>query len=168
MPRTRSGAGTARQLPTLEGTRPSREKGREGSDPPHAHQVKDWDQKREDAGTSADDGAGQEGGYRTIFVFKRNWFVLSQTDGEPYVPEPIPNWDKAAALLVLNIREENFTMLNGNAQGYATGVATVAVSPVAAMLAKTLYHEITHVILDHYSEGGLNSIHEVEAECGAP
>jgi hypothetical protein len=46
------------------------------------------------------------------------------------VLEPIPNWDKATALEALNILEENFTPLDGNARGHATGAA--AVSPVAA------------------------------------
>ena len=108
---------------------------------------RDWDQKREENGLVPEGGTGQETGFRTVFVFKKNWFVLSQTDGEPYVPEPIPNWDKAAAL--------DFTMVDGNAQGYATGKVTVAVSPVAAMPAKTLFHEIAHVILGHHADGSL-------------
>ncbi len=58
-------------------------------------------------------------------------------------------------------------MLDGNAQGYATGTSTVAVSPVAAMPWKTLFHEIAHVILGHHGDGGLNSLQEVEAECVA-
>lgn len=128
---------------------------------------RDWDQKRQEARIAADDAAGHDNGCRTIFVFKRNWFVLSQTEGELYQPEPIPGWDKATALAALNIREETFTILDGNAQGYATGIATVAVSPVAAMPEKTLFHEIAHVILGHHSDGGLNSLKEVEAECVA-
>jgi hypothetical protein len=129
--------------------------------------AKDWDQKREEAGLESEAGTGSQNGLRTIFVYKRNWFVLSQTDGEPYQAEPIPGWDKATALAALNIREETFTMLNGNAQGYATGAATVAISPVAAMPEKTLFHEIAHVILGHHSDEGLNSLKEVEAECVA-
>ena len=129
---------------------------------------KDWDQKRQENGLVPEDDAGPVNGLRTIFVFKKNWFVLSQTEGEPYVPEPIPNWNKAAALAALNIREENFTMVDGNVQGYATGTtATVAVSPIAAMPAKTLFHEIAHVILGHHADGSLNSVREVEAECVA-
>src|SRR2546428_2411803 len=27
------------------------------------------------------------------FVFRRNWFMLSQTDGAAYVPPAIPQWD---------------------------------------------------------------------------
>ena len=128
---------------------------------------KDWDQKRQEDGLMPEDGGGQENGLRTIFVFKKNWFVLSQTEGAPYEPEPIPAWDKATALAALNIREENFAMVDGNVQGYATSVATVAVSPIAAMPAKTLFHEIAHVILCHHADGSLNSVREVEAECVA-
>lgn len=48
----------------------------------------------------------------------------------------------------------------------------VAVSPVAAMPHKTLFHELAHVVLGHTSEGSLNdgseqtprSLREVEAE----
>jgi len=43
----------------------------------------------------------------------------------------------------------------------------VAVSPIAARPAKTLFHEIAHVILGHHAGGSLNSIREVEAECVA-
>jgi len=128
---------------------------------------REWDQKLRESGSESDDDGGQAPGSRTIFVFKKNWFVLSQTDGEPYVPEPIPAWDKATALAALNIREENFSELNGNVQGYATGMATVAVSPVAAMPWKTLFHEIAHVIMGHHEDHGLNPVHEVEAECVA-
>jgi hypothetical protein len=58
---------------------------------------------------------GRENGLRTVFVdnYKRNWFVRSQSAGEPYQPEPIPRWDKATAPTALNIREETFTMLDG-------------------------------------------------------
>ena len=127
----------------------------------------EWDRKRQENGLVPEEDASQAPGIRTIFMYKKNWFVLSQTDGEPFVPEPIPNWNKATALQTLNIREENFTMLNGNAQGYATGVATVAVSRRAAMPHKTLFHEIAHVILGHHGVGSLNSVREVEAECVA-
>lgn len=34
----------------------------------------------------------------TWFVYKNHWFVLSQTDGRAYEPEPIPGWDEAEAL----------------------------------------------------------------------
>jgi hypothetical protein len=43
----------------------------------------------------------------------------------------------------------------------------LAVSPIAAMPAKTLFHEMAHVIPGHHADGSLNSVREVEAECVA-
>src|SRR5437773_3925703 len=39
------------------------------------------------------------------FVYKRNWFMLSQTDGEEYQIPPIPVWDRTRALATLNVEE---------------------------------------------------------------
>src|SRR5215831_1073094 len=36
------------------------------------------------------------------FVFRRNWFMLAQTDGAAYVPPTIPQWDRTHALQTLN------------------------------------------------------------------
>src|SRR5213594_223746 len=55
------------------------------------------------------------------FVFRRNWFMLSQTEGEPYQPAAVPAWDRARALDALGVQEIPFEMLNGNCQGYAKG-----------------------------------------------
>jgi hypothetical protein len=84
--------------------------------------AREWDEKRlqDDA---APTGNGEEVGIRTIFVFRKNWFVLSQTEGAFYEPETIPAWDKVAALAALNIREEAFALVDGNTQGYAASVA---------------------------------------------
>ncbi len=129
--------------------------------------AKEWDAKRLHDGP-APTGDGDEVGVRTIFVFKKNWFVLSQTEGAPYEPESIPAWDRAAALAALNIREEAFAVVDGNVQGYAaTGTATVAISPIAAMPAKTLFHEIAHVLLHSVGDNTERSLREVEAECVA-
>src|SRR5438093_10218868 len=35
------------------------------------------------------------------FVYKRNWFMLSQTDGAEYQPPSIPIWDRFRALSTL-------------------------------------------------------------------
>src|SRR3954463_9081846 len=53
---------------------------------------------------------------RTIFVQKRNWFVVSQTEGADYNPPPSPEWDEVQALTALDITREAFSSLNGNAQ----------------------------------------------------
>jgi hypothetical protein len=69
----------------------------------------------------------------TRFVFRRNWFVLSQTDGEPCTPPVLPEWNREQALRALDIAEQPFTMLDGNCQGYASG-RTIAVNPIADAL----------------------------------
>jgi hypothetical protein len=55
----------------------------------------------------------------TRFVYKNHWFVLSQTDGVEYKPEPVPEWDAEKALSTMNIERVPFTMMDGNVQGYA-------------------------------------------------
>jgi len=111
----------------------------------------------------------------TRFVYKNNWFVLSQTDGKEYTPEPIPRWNADTALYTLGIERVPFTMMDGNVQGYAKH-RTVSINPVAEQPESTLFHELAHIVLGHTSEGSLNSdsadrtprdIREMEAECTA-
>jgi hypothetical protein len=103
------------------------------------------------------------------FVFRRNWFMLSQTDGAAYQMPAIPTWDRARALQTLNVEEIPFEMLNGNCQGYAKG-RQIAINPVAQMPAKTTFHELAHIELGHTSEAVHDSeslprnLKEVEAE----
>jgi antirestriction protein ArdC len=130
---------------------------------------KEWDRQRQECGLIQD--LPEQVGRRTVFVYKRNWFVLSQTEGAPYKPEPIPVWNREAALAALDIREESFANTDGNCQGYATQSRKVAVSPLAALPWKTLFHEVAHIVLGHIGQGGLSdgetperSLREVEAE----
>jgi antirestriction protein ArdC len=111
----------------------------------------------------------------TRFVYKNHWFVLSQTDGKEYTPEPLPGWDADTALSKLDIQRVPFTILDGNVQGYAKQ-RTVSISPLAQQPESTLFHELAHIVLGHTSEGSLNSdstdrtprdIRELEAECVA-
>jgi antirestriction protein ArdC len=103
------------------------------------------------------------------FVFRRNWFMLSQTDGQPYEMPAIPAWDRARALSTLDVEEIPFEMMNGNCQGYAKG-RQIAINPVAQMPAKTTFHELAHIELGHTSEAVHDSeslprnLKEVEAE----
>ena len=103
------------------------------------------------------------------FVFRRNWFMLSQTDGAEFQAPAIPTWDRSRALEVLGVEEIPFTMMNGNTQGYAKG-SQIAINPVAAMPHKTTLHELAHVILGHTteavndSETTPRSLREAEAE----
>ena len=106
------------------------------------------------------------------FVFRRNWFMLSQTDGAAYQPPEIPAWDRTRALRTLAVEEIPFEMMNGNCQGYATR-RQIAINPVAQMPAKTTFHELAHVELGHTSEAVHDSetlprsLKEVEAEAVA-
>ena len=103
------------------------------------------------------------------FVFRRNWFMLSQTDGAEYQMPAIPAWDRTRALQTLNVEEIPFAMMNGNCQGYAKG-RHIAINPLAQMPAKTTFHELAHIELGHTSEAVHDSeslprnLREVEAE----
>jgi N-terminal domain of anti-restriction factor ArdC len=106
----------------------------------------------------------------TRFLYKPRWFVLAQTDGDAYEPPALPAWDQARALAALQVTEIAFDCLDGNVQGFARD-RSVAVSPVAAMPFKTLFHELGHVLLGHTAEGQLTdgertprNLREVEAE----
>lgn len=111
----------------------------------------------------------------TRFVYRRNWFVLSQTDGADYVPPELPEWEEQRALASLMIERVPFRHADGNTQGYAT-CRQVAISPLAFLPHRTLFHEIAHVVLGHTEElQGLSDgqeatpkdLREVEAECVA-
>lgn len=114
-------------------------------------------------------GESETVGFRR-FIWRRNWFVLEQTEGEAFNLPPPPAWDKAMALSTLGIMEIPFDHLNGNAQGFAVG-EQIAVSPIAVLPFKTLFHELAHVVLGHTKEAAMNddertpkNIKEIEAE----
>jgi antirestriction protein ArdC len=120
-----------------------------------------------------DEKSGEDQTVITTFVWKPHWFVLAQTEGEPVPMPEMPAWDKERALTTLNITEAPFTDTNGNVQGYARK-REVAISPLAAMPHKTLFHELAHVELGHTaeldfkdSEQTPRSLREAEAEAVA-
>ncbi len=87
----------------------------------------------------------------TRFVYRPNWFVLAQTDGQDVQPLAIAEWNGLRALETLGIVEEPFTGTDGNCQGYARE-RSIAVSPVADLPHKTRFHELAHVVLGHTAE----------------
>src|SRR5438046_10655255 len=97
------------------------------------------------------------------FVFKRNWFMLSQTDGAEYQMPAIPKWDRSRALGALGVQEIPFEMLNGNCQGYAKA-RQIAINPVAQHAAKTTFHELAHIELGHTAEAAVNDSETVVPE----
>jgi antirestriction protein ArdC len=87
------------------------------------------------------------------FIFRKNWFVLSQTEGPPYSAPSMPEWSKATALAGLKATEIPFDMLDGNCQGYARPhQRAVAVSPIAFAPMRTLFHELAHVLMHDEAE----------------
>src|SRR4030095_16633572 len=78
------------------------------------------------------------------FLLKRNWYVLGQTHGQDYTPEPIPSWGRTRGLRALGIEQIAFDHLDGNVWGFARG-QQIAVSPLSPMPDRTLLHEVARV-----------------------
>jgi hypothetical protein len=105
------------------------------------------------------------------FMLKPHWFSLDQTEGESFEHDAkSPDWNGAAAMSVLGIKETPFEMLDGNCQGYASE-NRIAINPLATLPHKTRFHEMAHVILGHTAESSLQddertprNLREVEAE----
>lgn len=94
---------------------------------------------------------------KTVFLLKRNWFSLDQTDGEDAelsLPT-LPDWDTERAYQKLGITQVPFEHVDGNCQGYAKhGVMEIAINPLAALPMKTRFHEIAHHLLGHTKQPG--------------
>lgn len=110
--------------------------------------------------------------YKTYFVFKKNWFALSQTNGSNdfdinSLNKEVKNFDFTKMLKALNITLVKFNIMNGNVQGYSKiGKNEVAILPIAEDKIMTLLHEVAHAVL-HNDEEGMKLQHnykEVEAE----
>ena len=132
-------------------------------------------------GAPSSEASSDRPAQRRVFMLKNNWFAHSQTDAdpgaEPSEPEPLPHisWDKDKALETLGIREESFSHVDGNIQGYAyTKLGKIAVNPMAWLPHKTRFHEIAHCILHGNEEvemvdgaSLIKCIKEAEAEATA-
>ena len=113
-----------------------------------------------------DEGADEASDLYTRFIWRPRWFVLSQTDGADYTPPVLPDWDGARALAALDVRQEPFTDPDGNTQGYSAPSRVLAINPVAAHPARTLLHELGHIVCGHHdlSRDLPAPVMEVEAE----
>jgi hypothetical protein len=120
--------------------------------------------------TTADDGTTEDTTAATWFVYRPQWFVLAQTEGQSLPEPPTPTWDKDRALAALDIQEVAFDALDGNCLGFARE-RSIAINPINPLPHKTRFHELAHVVLGHTSEGTMNdgeltprNVREVEAE----
>jgi hypothetical protein len=116
-----------------------------------------------------DDQDDQTADIYTRFTWRPRWFVLGQTDGAEYTPPELPGWDRERALAALGITEEPFSHMNGNAQGYSRPGRVLAINPLAEHPARTLLHEVAHILLGHLdtSRDLPAAVMEVEAEATA-
>ena len=119
------------------------------------------------------DAGEEEDSSFTTFVYKPRWFVLAQTDGSEIEQQRSPDWEAEKALSALDIKRVSFAETDGNTQGYAR-TREIAISPIAQLPHKTLFHEMAHVVLGHTQDADFNdaestprSLREVEAECVA-
>lgn len=122
-----------------------------------------------------DEETGEEKviGQRKIFVEKNYWFALSQTKEYKQdkkktakkLEEDAPEWDYKKVLKAFKIKQIDFAIVNGNAQGY-TSEKGIAINPLAKFPVKTMIHEIAHNLLGHLDsvKYGDNSLQEAEAE----
>ena len=129
--------------------------------PVRAARQKEEDEKEETEPAHDEERASS----RVFFIYRARWFVLSQTDGAEHKPVAVPAWSEERALETLDVRRVPFDELDGNIQGYATKDRRLAISPVAALPYKTLFHELAHLLLEHVSDDATpTALCEVEAE----
>jgi antirestriction protein ArdC len=106
------------------------------------------------------------------FRDSRTVFGFSDTDGDDLPAVELPGWAAETALAALKVDRVAFTMVNGNAQGFAfedTDGRHLALNPTAAYPAKTLLHELAHLVLGHCTSGDEThrGVAEFEAEATA-
>jgi N-terminal domain of anti-restriction factor ArdC len=119
--------------------------------------------KKKDAGGNTEESI-------MAFIWANKWFVMSQTEGDSIPTIEIPTWNKERALAALHIAQVEFTHTDGNALGFARK-RELAISPLAPLPHKTLFHELGHIELGHTLETAFSdveqiprSLREVEAE----
>jgi hypothetical protein len=122
-------------------------------------------------------GVGSDGkpGKRQILVgfrASRTVFGFSDTDGDDLPAVELPGWDTETALAALKVDRVAFDMVNGNAQGFScedNDGRHLALNPTAVYPAKTLLHELAHLMLGHCQNGDQThrGVAEFEAEATA-
>jgi antirestriction protein ArdC len=119
-----------------------------------------------------DDGRPRKRQILVGFRESRTVFGYSDTDGDELPPVELSGWDADVALATLGVDRVPFDMINGNAQGFSFEDGNgrrVAINPTAAYPAKTLLHELAHLMLGHCKDGDHThrGIAEFEAEATA-
>ena len=119
-----------------------------------------------------DDGKPGKGQVLVGFRDSRTVFAFSDTDGDDLPAVELPGWDTETALVALGVDRVRFDMVDGNAQGFSfedTDGRHIAINPTAVYPAKTLLHELAHLVLGHCKGNGEThrGVAEFEAEATA-
>jgi len=131
-----------------------------------------------DGNTVTDPESGKPLKRQVLVGFResRSVFAFSDTDGDQLPEVELPEWDAKVALRQLNVKRVPFRHLNGNVQGYSVEDddkgRRIAINPAAHYPAKTLLHELAHIVLGHCKAGNdeyelHRGICEFEAEATA-
>jgi hypothetical protein len=123
--------------------------------------------------TVKDEASEKEGATKSFFIFRKNWFGLSSTQGEEFTPPVLPAWSEEKALETLAITKIPFEKINGNCMGFARpNLHQVSISPLVDDYHMTLFHELAHCLL--HKTGGTHGekdtpyhVNEFEAEATA-
>jgi len=83
------------------------------------------------------------------FRDSRTVFGYSDTDGDDLPSVELPGWDTETALAALKVDRVAFEDNDGR---------HVALNPTAAYPAKTLLHELAHLMLGHCKNGGVSAV----------
>ncbi len=86
------------------------------------------------------------------FRDSRTVFVFSDTDGDELPEIELPEWDAKQALKALDVKRVRFREIDGNTAGYSIEDEKgkrLAINPAAKYPAKTLLHELAHIVLGH-------------------
>ena len=123
-----------------------------------------------------DENGDKTGEKKQFYIFKNNWFKLSDTEGAEYTEiNTPPDFNLNKMLLALNIKTKDFERINGNCQGYAIPTENIiAINPLAVDKFKTTIHEVAHCLLHSKESVQMmhgdtlpESIQEFEAESTA-
>lgn len=120
--------------------------------------------------TDTDEDGNEVTSFKRYFIFKPNWYSLTQTEGKAIMKPSIDvNGFSVEKVMKKNdIREVGYDSVDGNCQGYCLPKEKVlAINPLAENPFKTKIHEIAHILCGHGDDNDTNSIHELEAESTA-
>jgi antirestriction protein ArdC len=109
------------------------------------------------------DGKAKNGQVLVGFRDSNTVFGFSDTDGDELPEIVLTAWNVEQALDALHVERTEFAVMDGNIAGYSfedKAGRHLAINPAAKYPAKTLLHELAHLVLGHCKESFEGSIHD--------